>query len=79
MSRLRYGSGNVKVSKLRIDFTVHILLCDCSPLSPKFPLFVAIQYYMKRFTTYIVDLMKQEKFFAPQGGPIVLSQASIIK
>jgi hypothetical protein len=32
---------------------------------------------MEKFTTYIVNLMKQEKLFASQGGPIILSQASI--
>ncbi|GLJ24400.1 hypothetical protein SUGI_0466010 [Cryptomeria japonica] len=30
--------------------------------------------YMEKFTTYIVDLMKHEKLFASQGGPIILSQ-----
>ncbi|XP_045822124.1 beta-galactosidase 10-like [Trifolium pratense] len=34
-------------------------------------------YHMEKFTTYIVNLMKQEKLFASQGGPIILSQASI--
>ncbi|CAM8962200.1 unnamed protein product [Rhodiola kirilowii] len=29
---------------------------------------------MQRFTTYIVNLMKQEKLYASQGGPIILSQ-----
>ncbi|KAF7119915.1 hypothetical protein RHSIM_Rhsim13G0093500 [Rhododendron simsii] len=29
---------------------------------------------MKRFTAKIVDMMKQEKLYASQGGPIVLSQ-----
>ncbi|XP_024019187.1 beta-galactosidase 10 isoform X2 [Morus notabilis] len=28
----------------------------------------------KKFTTFIVNLMKQEKLFAPQGGPIILTQ-----
>ncbi|KAI9165781.1 hypothetical protein LWI28_020311 [Acer negundo] len=32
------------------------------------------KYYMQRFTTVIVNLMKKEKLFAPQGGPIILSQ-----
>lgn len=32
------------------------------------------KYYMKKFTTYIVDLMKKEKLFAPQGGPIIMAQ-----
>ena len=36
------------------------------------------QYHMKKFTTFIVNLMKQEKLFSPQGGPIILAQASII-
>ncbi|XLR36476.1 hypothetical protein HN51_045828 [Arachis hypogaea] len=31
--------------------------------------------HMQNFTTYIVNLMKQEKLFASQGGPIILSQA----
>ncbi|XP_022731075.1 beta-galactosidase-like [Durio zibethinus] len=29
---------------------------------------------MQIFTTYIVDMMKKEKLFASQGGPIILSQ-----
>ena len=29
---------------------------------------------MERFTAKIVDLMKQEKLYASQGGPIILSQ-----
>lgn len=29
---------------------------------------------MQRFTTKIVDLMKQENLFASQGGPIIFSQ-----
>ncbi|QCE15155.1 beta-galactosidase [Vigna unguiculata] len=32
-------------------------------------------YHMQKFTTYIVNLMKQEKLFASQGGPIILAQA----
>ncbi|CAI9111681.1 OLC1v1011966C1 [Oldenlandia corymbosa var. corymbosa] len=32
------------------------------------------KYYMQKFMTYIVNLMKQEKLFAPQGGPIILAQ-----
>jgi hypothetical protein len=38
---------------------------------------VALQHHMEKFTTYIVNLMKQEKLFASQGGPIILSQASV--
>ncbi|KAK9012688.1 hypothetical protein V6N11_040727 [Hibiscus sabdariffa] len=34
------------------------------------------KHYMQNFTTFIVNLMKQEKLFAPQGGPIILAQAS---
>ncbi|XP_077249768.1 beta-galactosidase 3-like [Tasmannia lanceolata] len=30
--------------------------------------------HMKNFTTFIVNLMRQEKFFASQGGPIILAQ-----
>ncbi|KAL2928162.1 Beta-galactosidase 3 [Bienertia sinuspersici] len=32
------------------------------------------KHYMKKFTTYIVDLMKKEKLFASQGGPIIMAQ-----
>lgn len=32
------------------------------------------KYYMHKFTTFIVNLMKQEKLFASQGGPIILAQ-----
>ncbi|KAK1310651.1 Beta-galactosidase 3 [Acorus calamus] len=35
--------------------------------------------HMKNFTTLIVDLMKKEKLFFNQGGPIVLSQACKIE
>ncbi|KAK9113962.1 hypothetical protein Syun_020759 [Stephania yunnanensis] len=31
---------------------------------------------MQKFTAKIVDMMKQEKLYASQGGPIILSQAS---
>ncbi|KAK8960147.1 Beta-galactosidase 3 [Platanthera guangdongensis] len=30
--------------------------------------------HMLSFMTYIVNIMKREKFFAPQGGPIILAQ-----
>ncbi|GER49164.1 beta-galactosidase [Striga asiatica] len=36
--------------------------------------FIEEQFYMKNFTTKIVDLMKSEKLYASQGGPIILSQ-----
>ncbi|KAL5755424.1 hypothetical protein ACOSP7_023644 [Xanthoceras sorbifolium] len=32
------------------------------------------KYYMQKFTTLIVNLMKKEKLFASQGGPIILAQ-----
>uniref|UniRef100_A0A2P2KFZ5 Beta-galactosidase n=3 Tax=Rhizophora mucronata TaxID=61149 RepID=A0A2P2KFZ5_RHIMU len=32
------------------------------------------KHYMQKFMTYIVNLMKREKLFASQGGPIILSQ-----
>jgi hypothetical protein len=31
---------------------------------------------MERFTAKIVDMMKQEKLYASQGGPIILSQVN---
>ncbi|KAI9114456.1 hypothetical protein K1719_014684 [Acacia pycnantha] len=34
----------------------------------------SFMYHMQKFTTYIVDLMKQEKLFSSQGGPIILAQ-----
>ncbi|KAK3194141.1 hypothetical protein Dsin_025451, partial [Dipteronia sinensis] len=35
------------------------------------------KYYMQRFTTVIVNLMKKEKLFASLGGPIILSQTLV--
>ncbi|CAK9153430.1 unnamed protein product [Ilex paraguariensis] len=32
------------------------------------------KYHMQKFMTFIVKLMKQEKLFALQGGPIILAQ-----
>ncbi|XP_071713832.1 beta-galactosidase 16 [Rutidosis leptorrhynchoides] len=32
------------------------------------------KFYMQNFTTKIVNMMKEEKLFASQGGPIILSQ-----
>jgi len=32
------------------------------------------KYYMKRYVKMIVKMMKEEKLFASQGGPIILSQ-----
>ncbi|XP_028786590.1 beta-galactosidase 6-like [Neltuma alba] len=32
------------------------------------------KFYMQNFTTKIVDTMKSEGLYAPQGGPIILSQ-----
>lgn len=29
---------------------------------------------MQNFTTMIVDMMREEKLFAPQGGPIIIAQ-----
>lgn len=36
------------------------------------------QVEMKRFTAKIIDMMKQEKLYASQGGPIILSQVNFI-
>lgn len=33
---------------------------------------------MKRFTAKIVDVLKQEKLYASQGGPIILSQVGFM-
>ena len=33
---------------------------------------------MQAFVTKIVQMMKDEKLFAPQGGPIVLAQVLIL-
>ncbi|KAK3224359.1 hypothetical protein Dsin_011384 [Dipteronia sinensis] len=32
------------------------------------------KYHMKKFTKMIIDMMKEEKLYASQGGPIILSQ-----
>ncbi|KAL5752456.1 hypothetical protein ACOSQ2_022963 [Xanthoceras sorbifolium] len=32
------------------------------------------KYHMKRFSKMIIDMMKEEKLYASQGGPIILSQ-----
>ncbi|KAL3835327.1 hypothetical protein ACJIZ3_010063 [Penstemon smallii] len=32
------------------------------------------KHYMQKFMTYIVNMMKKEKLFASQGGPIILAQ-----
>jgi len=34
---------------------------------------------MQAFVTKIVQMMKDEKLFAPQGGPIVLAQVFILQ
>lgn len=36
--------------------------------------FHILQYYMKRYVKMIVKMMKEEKLFASQGGPIILTQ-----
>jgi hypothetical protein len=36
-----------------------------------------IKWEMQRFTYKIVDLMKAERLFEPQGGPIILSQVCV--
>lgn len=36
------------------------------------------QAEMQRFTAKIVDMMKQEKLYASQGGPIILSQVPFL-
>ena len=40
---------------------------------------MCLQAEMQRFTAKIVDLMKQEKLYASQGGPIILSQVYSVK
>ncbi|KAA8535989.1 hypothetical protein F0562_028467 [Nyssa sinensis] len=32
------------------------------------------KYYMKKYVKMIIDLMKKENLFAPQGGPIIMAQ-----
>lgn len=36
--------------------------------------FVVMKYQMQKFTTKIVNMMKAERLFESQGGPIILSQ-----
>jgi beta-galactosidase len=33
---------------------------------------------MQKFTKKIVDMMKEEKLFETQGGPIILSQVCVL-
>jgi hypothetical protein len=35
-----------------------------------------MQRHMQKFVTKIVNLMKDERLFYPQGGPIIISQVS---
>jgi hypothetical protein len=37
-------------------------------------IFHILQYHMKKYTKMIINKMKEEKLFASQGGPIILSQ-----
>ncbi|RWW05138.1 hypothetical protein GW17_00031611 [Ensete ventricosum] len=46
-----------------------------SPLGKVVDLFM--QSHMERFTKMIVQKMKDEKLFAPQGGPIILAQVQL--
>ncbi|XAR72703.1 Beta-galactosidase [Bertholletia excelsa] len=32
------------------------------------------KYHMQKFVTMIIDMMKKENLFAPQGGPIIMAQ-----
>lgn len=47
-------------------------------MTDQFSCLIFYQYYMKRFATKIVQMMKKEKLFASQGGPIILSQVRSI-
>lgn len=33
-----------------------------------------MQFHMKRYTEMVINLMKKEKLFADQGGPIIMAQ-----
>jgi hypothetical protein len=44
-------------------------------LLSSFP-FVNWQYHMERYAKMIVKMLKAEKLYASQGGPIILSQVS---
>lgn len=33
-----------------------------------------LQYYMEKYAKKIISIVKKEKLFAPQGGPIIMSQ-----
>lgn len=43
------------------------------------PFVLFLQAAMQGFTEKIVGMMKSEELFASQGGPIILSQASVYK
>ncbi|KAK9121291.1 hypothetical protein Syun_018908 [Stephania yunnanensis] len=44
------------------------------PKLPDFPINQGLEKEMQKFTAKIVDMMKQEKLYASQGGPIIISQ-----
>lgn len=35
-----------------------------------------VQYHMRRYSEMIINMMKTEKLFYPQGGPIIMAQVS---
>ncbi|KAK9098469.1 hypothetical protein Syun_025514 [Stephania yunnanensis] len=55
------------------------------PKLPDFPInqgpevFNGVVKEMQKFTAKIVDMMKQEKLYASQGGPIIISQVGLIQ
>ncbi|KAI7724946.1 hypothetical protein M8C21_033360, partial [Ambrosia artemisiifolia] len=76
----------VKFIKLVADAGLYVNL----QIGPYFPLWLNLipgidlrtdnepfKAEMKRFTTKIVNIMKEEKLHASQGGPIILSQVAL--
>lgn len=37
-----------------------------------------MQHHMKKYAEKIINLMKEHKLFADQGGPIIMAQVNII-
>jgi hypothetical protein len=59
-----------KTVKDRGNFIFTLLFCHGT-------LFIYnMQRHMQKFVTKIVNLMKDERLFYPQGGPIIISQVS---
>lgn len=76
--QFRTDNEPFKVSTISI-FSFHVVNHWCLLVELWVALFCYLfQAEMQRFTAKIVDMMKQEKLYASQGGPIILSQVPFL-